>query len=118
MRSRLIPIRQLFLEIGNQALHLVADSRSQKSYELEFNRQCIRVFHLELSLVAGKSWTEALLTNERLFQNVHLEGAHENHGHTLAGDGIAGPEVLARRLVVALDEALRRRPGEGAARPA
>lgn len=53
-----------------------------------------------------------------LLHNPHLEGAHENHGHALAGDGIAGPEVLARRLVVALDEAVRRRPGEGAARPA
>lgn len=53
-----------------------------------------------------------------LLHNPHLEGTHENHGHALAGDGIAGHEVLARRLVVALDEALRRRPGEGAARPA
>ena len=74
------------------------------------------MFHLELSLVAGKSRTEALLTNERLFQNVHLERAHEHDGRALAGDGLAGPEVLARRLVVALDEALRRRPGEGAGR--
>ena len=53
-----------------------------------------------------------------LLHDPHLEGAHENHGHALAGDGIAGPEVLARRLVVALDKAPRRRPGEGAARPA
>ena len=51
-----------------------------------------------------------------LFQQTHLEGAHEHNGHALAGDVLAGPEVLARRLVVALDEALSRRPGEGAAR--
>ena len=74
------------------------------------------------ALGASKNEAGAIPTSFRLrralLHDPHLEGAHENHGHALAGDGIAGPEVLARRLVVALDEALRRRPGEGAARPA
>ena len=75
-----------------------------------------------VDLGASKNEAGAIPTSFRLryalLHDPHLEGAHENHGHALAGDGIAGPEVLARRLVVALDEALRRRPGEGAARPA
>ena len=56
------------------------------------------MFHLELSLVAGKSRTEALLTNERLFQNVHLERAHEHDGRALAGDGY-GAYVLDLCLI-------------------
>ena len=74
------------------------------------------------ALGASKNEAGAIPTSFRLrralLHDPHIEGAHENHGHALAGDGIAGPEVPARRLVVALDEALRRRPGEGAARPA
>lgn len=36
VRVSLVPARHFFLKVGNQALHLIADSRSQKSYELEF----------------------------------------------------------------------------------
>ena len=51
-----------------------------------------------------------------LLQDAHFEGAHEHHGHALAGDVLAGREQLAGRGVVALDEALLGSPGEGAAR--
>ena len=56
-------------------------------------------------------------TRPTLFHDAELEGPHENRGRALAGNLLDGAQILAIGLNVARDQALTRRPGEGARSP-